>query len=120
MPEAEHAAPRCQFYERTAVEGGYRYEMIHLDGPGGYDRFVTPHLPARGDLISLWDAHEKRGGVFRVIERAWHHSSYGSADWPYGQRTSNEGPLLDIIVEGADGPFVDEVPSEDGGESSDG
>ncbi len=108
-----HAAPRCQFYERVQVEGGYRYDMINLNGPAGYGRLVTPHPPATGDLISLWDAHEKRGGAFRVLERAWHHSSYGSTDWPYGSPASKEGPLLDIVVEAAEGPFVGEVPHED-------
>lgn len=121
MTAPEYAAPRCQFYERIAVEGGgYRYESISINGPGGYGRFVTLHPPATGDLISLWDAVEKRGGVFRVVERAWHHPSFGSADWPYGERTSKEGPLLDIIVEPADGPFVDEVAREDDEENGDG
>ena len=118
MDDLVHAAPRCQFYERVKVEGGYRYNMISINGPGGYGRFVTPHPPAVGDLISLWDAHEKRGGVFRVVDRAWLHSSYGSTDWPYGSPASKEGPLLDVVVEAAEGPFVDEVPGED--EATDG
>jgi hypothetical protein len=112
MDELVHAAPRCQFYERVKVEDGYRYDRININGPNGFGRFVTPHPPVVGDLISLWDADEKRGGTFRVVERAWHHSSYGSTDWPYGSPTSKEGPLLDIIVEVAAGPFVDEVPNE--------
>lgn len=113
MDEPTYAAPRCQFYERTAVEGGFRYDMISINGPMGAGRLVTPHPPAVGDLISLWDVHERRGGTFRVIERAWMYSSYGSTDWPYGTPASKEGPLLDIVVEAAEGPFVDEVPSGD-------
>lgn len=113
MAELVHAAPRCQFYERVEVEGGYRYDQINVNGPTGFDPLVTPHPPAVGDLIHLWDAYKKRGGTFRVVERAWHHSSYGSTDWPYGSPVSKEGPLLDIIVEAAVGPFVDEAPSED-------
>lgn len=109
MSDHVYAAPRCQFYERVAVEGGYHYDMISINGPGGYGRLVTPHPPAKGDLVSLWDAFNDRGGMFRVLERTWHHSGYGSTDWPYGEPTSKEGPMLDIIVERADGPFVDEV-----------
>jgi hypothetical protein len=105
--------PRCQFYERVPVEGGYRYEMFSINGPAGAGRLVTPYPPAIGDLITLWDVHERRGGSFRVADRAWHHSSYGSTNWPYGSPVSKEGPMLDIIVEAAEGPFVGEVPDED-------
>lgn len=118
MDEPVYAAPRCQFYERVPTVGGFHYDMISINGPGGYGRFVTPYPPAKGDLIILWDAHREHGGVFRVIERAWHHSSYGSTDWPYAERTSKQGPMLDIFVERADGPFVDEVarPEEEAAE----
>jgi hypothetical protein len=120
MGDFAHAAPRCGFHERVAVEDGYRYDRINIDGPGGFDRLVTPYPPAVGDLITLWDAHERRGGMFRVVERAWHHSSYGSTDWPYGSPASKEGPLLDIIVEAAEGPFADEVPTAEDEEAQDG
>ncbi|WP_318205361.1 hypothetical protein [Streptomyces sp. SCL15-4] len=113
MDELVQAAPRCQFYERVKVEGGYRYDRININGPSGFERFVTPYPPATGDLISLWDAYEKRGGTFRVIERMWLHSGYGSTDWPPGSLVSKKGPLLDIIVEAAEGPFVDEMPRAD-------
>jgi hypothetical protein len=113
MAEQVHAAPRCQFYERAAVDGGYRYDRINVESPSGFGPLVTPYPPAVQDLIHLWDSHEKRGGTYRVVERAWHHSSYGSVDWPYGSPASKEGPLLDVIVEAAEGPFVDEAESEE-------
>lgn len=40
----------------------------------------------------------------------WLHVGYGSDPWPRGTLTSKKGPLLDIIVEAAEGLFVDEVP----------
>jgi len=118
MSELGYPAPRCQFYERVKVEGGYRYDRININGPSGFGRFVTPHPPAVGDLIGLWDAYEKRGGTFRVVDRMWLHSGYGSTDWPHGSPVSQEGPLLDLVVEAAEGPFVDEVSDE--AEASDG
>ncbi|MER6832680.1 hypothetical protein ABT320_01600 [Streptomyces cellulosae] len=114
MTDTGYPAPRCQFYERVKVKGGFRYDLINVSGPNGFDRFVTPHPPAVGDLISLWDAHRERGGVYRVVDRAWHHSSYGSTDWPYGSQAPKRGPLLDIVVEAAGGLFVDEVSDESG------
>lgn len=113
MADLVYAAPRCQFYVRTPVEGGFRYDMISIDGPNGAGRMVTAYPPAVGDLISLWDALKRQGGTYRVLERAWMHSSYGSTDWPYAERTSKEGPLLDVIVEAAEGPFVDEVSDDE-------
>lgn len=115
MSDSSGAAPRCQFYERVQVEGGYRYDRIGIKGPDGFGRFVTPYPPAAGDLISLlgrWNAGEERGGTFRVVERLWLHTGYGAAAWPHGSAASQEGPLLDVIVEAAEGPFVDEVPDE--------
>ena len=105
--------PRCSFYERTPVEGGYRYEKISLMNPRGDTSLETDHPPLVGDLIFLSDATSERRGQYRVIERSWLHSSWGSTDWPYGEAASTTGPLLDVIVEAAEGPFVDEVPSVD-------
>lgn len=113
MADLVYAAPRCQFYERTAVEGGFRYSKISLNGPVGVNSFVTPYPPSVGDLITLWDVVDRRGGVFRVVARSWMHSSYGSMDWPYAAPTSKQGPMLDIVVEAAEALFVDEVPDED-------
>lgn len=70
------------------------------------------HLPAAGDLVTLW----ARGGPiaggphFRVLVRSWTWSGYGSANWPYGKNESQSGPLVDIIVEPAAGPYSDEAP----------
>lgn len=101
--------PRCSFYERTPVEGGYHYEKISLRNPRGDTYLETDHPPLVGDLIFLSDATSDRRGQYRVIERSWLHSSWGSTDWPYVESVSTTGPLLDIVVERAEGPFVNEV-----------
>lgn len=108
------APPRCGFYERTPVEGGWRYELINIAVRSEAGRLPTNHPPAVGDLVHLWDARWKRGGSYRVVERAWSYPAYGSTDWPSGTPTAKEGPLLDVIVEAAEGgPFRDEVSSEE-------
>lgn len=92
--------------------GRWRYEPFDIPHPegSGYVPLECPPLP--GDLISLRDRAEdpERRGIFRVMERAWTHASWGSADFPYGQREPSSGPLLDIIVAPADGPYRDEAP----------
>lgn len=106
---------------RTKVEGGYSYDRLYLRGYGGAaGGLVTPYVPVVGDLIHLND--EERGpGTYRVVERAWGHSAYGSADWPLAQIRPNSGPIVDLIVEPAAGPFIDEVytPEEEDEEDED-
>ncbi|WP_019059995.1 hypothetical protein [Streptomyces prunicolor] len=120
MDDLAHGVlPRCSFYERTPVEGGYRYEKISIKSPRGDTHMVTGHPPLVGDLIYLRDMVKERGGQFRVIDRSWLHSSWGSTSWPYDQPASSVGPLLDIVVEATEGPFVNEVPGVEE-ESSDG
>lgn len=102
------AAPRCAFYVRTAVAGGFTYDRVHVRLPDGMSRQALAHPPAVGDLIAL------PGGVFRVAERCWHHSDYGSMDWPLIELHAKTGPLLDLIVDAADGPFLDQVVLDSG------
>jgi hypothetical protein len=105
---------RCNFYRRSPVDVGlWRYDHISLAGPHGDTFLHTPHPPHVGDLIGLYDPFTKKGGVHRVVERSWTHSSWGSADWPYGEPRPHVGPLLDVIVEDAEGPFRDEAPQDD-------
>lgn len=106
---------------RTKVEGGYTYERLSLRNANGQTDLVTPYVPAVGDLIHL-TSHEKGHGTYIVVQRAWGHSSFGSADWPYGQLRPTSGPIVDLIVEAAVGPFVDEVvvSDEDDEEAPDG
>jgi hypothetical protein len=103
------AAPRCAFYIRTQVTDAptYRYDAVDLAAYGHW--LVTPVPPAAGDLVHLFDRSTKTGGTYRVIGRAWSYSSYGSAAWPLGQLQPSQGPVLDVIVEAADGPFVNQV-----------
>lgn len=101
----------CRFYIRAAAgDDQFRYESIHCSCSRFDGRIPTPHPPLPGDLISLWDSLEKKGGMFRVIERSWHHASYGSVNWPYTENLPVEGPGMDIIVEPAEGVFRNEVP----------
>ncbi|MFE2164903.1 hypothetical protein ACFXB3_07485 [Streptomyces sp. NPDC059447] len=115
MPQIPISAPlpRVSFYERTAIQGGYRYRKISINNRHGDTHLHTLHPPVVGDLIQLWDATERRGGMYQVVARQWLHSSYGSMDWPHGESSPNVGPLLDIVVEAAEGAFRDEAPSEE-------
>jgi hypothetical protein len=105
---------RCNFYRRVPADVGlWRYDHINLSGPHGDTFLHTLHPPLVGDFISLWDFTTKTSGVYRIVERSWQHSSWGSANWPYGATRPHVGPILDIIVETAKGVFRDEAPSED-------
>jgi hypothetical protein len=105
----------CHFYVRAGA-GPFRYEPVNLGSRDGSGYLTTPHPPAVGDLISLYDTIKKAAVNGRVIERAWHHSSYGSANWPYLESLTTVGPALDVIVVPDAGPFRDEaepLPDED-------
>jgi hypothetical protein len=111
--------PRVRFAIRyPAGDDTWRYEPVDVGNPGGQGFTALEYPPATGDLISLWDRSRHARGLppleggpgFRVLDRSWHHSSYGSMDWPYGEQVPRSGPLLDIIVEPADGPYRDEAP----------
>lgn len=114
----QHAIVRCSFYVRSAVASGYRYDPVHLTSVNHDGMLPTCHPPLPGDLISLYDSLTHAGGTYRVIERAWLHAGYGSTNWPVLEPLPIEGPMLDIIVEAADGPFRDQAPepSEDADE----
>ena len=102
---------RCRFYLREPREGGqWRYKNIWLPGYDGGGCLVTPHPPAVGDLIHLWD-YDDAGprGTFEVLARSWLHSAYGSANWPLGKPAPSEGPQLDLVVTPAEGLFRDEA-----------
>lgn len=113
---------RCSFAERVYVAGslrttgGFRYTRISRGGPGGDDFLHTDHPPDVGDHIFLWDQSEDGPrGNFVVIERSWTHSAFGSADWPRTEPRPTVGPMLDIIVEKAEGMYRDEpVPRDEG------
>jgi hypothetical protein len=105
---------RCNFYRRTPADVGlWRYDHINHSDHTGDGYLTTPHPPLVGDLIGLYDPTTKKGGVYRIVERSWTHSSWGSANWPYGEPRPKVGPLLDLIVETAQGPFHDEAPQDD-------
>lgn len=97
---------RVAFHIRQATPKGYTYESVHIRPDGRLD---TPYPPAVGDLVHLPGYRTSH----KVISRAWSYPQYGSAAWPYGARPT-DGPLLDLIVEPAIGPFTDDVTeSED-------
>lgn len=104
----------CRFCVRTpAGDGQFTYEPVNLDSARFDGRLRTAHPPLPGDLIFLWDSIKREGGVFRVIERCWHHAGFGSTYWPVLEQFPAEGPGVDIIVEAAEGPFRDEAPNAD-------
>lgn len=105
---------RCIFAERTAVDGGFRYDRISIANRDGDGYLRTPMPPVVGDLIHLRDISEDGPrGMFVVVARQWSYSSWGSTDWPYGEAESKQGPMLDIIVERAEGVYQDEVYDPD-------
>jgi len=107
--EMHRTAARCEFYQRTAVPGGYTYKSIQLRAaPGLTGHLTLPHPPAVGDLVSLPGI----AATFRVVERAWGYNAYGSSNWPPGEPEPLVGPLLTVIVERDAGPFRDEVSIE--------
>ncbi|MFF4689851.1 hypothetical protein [Streptomyces sp. NPDC001307] len=73
----------------------------------------TPYPPQVGDLVHLWDAIEQRGGMHEVLARQWLHSSYGLVNWPLLEKQPTVGPLLELIVEPAEGVFRDQAPRPD-------
>lgn len=90
---------RCSFFARTQVTEDpvtYRYTPAQIGGRER-DRLFTNDPPPVGDLIVLID------GVYRVLERCWVYSEYGSHDWPFHQPEPLSGPLLQIVVEKTDG-----------------
>lgn len=99
---------RCAFYIRSPASkpGKYQYLNVDIESWGGYG-LPTPHPPAVGDLVNL------NGKTFRVIERAWSHPQYGSADWPRGEPQARQGPQLDVVVEHAVGVFADDVEDDE-------
>jgi len=108
-------APQCWFSVRTPVDGGlFRYDRRYTEAGGDRDGCV-PFLipPSTGDLVLLWNADDRSCATYRVVERDWSYAAYGSGAWPYGERTPLVGPILQIIVEAAEGPFRDEAPSEE-------
>lgn len=111
----QNAAPQCSFYVRAQVTADpptYRYDSLCVrgDGYGQSGYLVTPYPPSVGDTIYLSEhAEDGRHGVFRVIERSWHHSGHGSTNWPHGSKWPQVGPILTIIVEEAEGPFQNEA-----------
>ncbi|MFI7467505.1 hypothetical protein [Nonomuraea sp. NPDC049646] len=93
----------CRFYLRQSASGGYTYTGLG-DGLDGSGALPTTHPPAVGDLVALG------GGVYRVVDRLWVYPVYGSQYWPAAGLV---GPLgVTVLVEAADGLFVQEVPVE--------
>jgi hypothetical protein len=110
---------RCRFWIRTRAPaaagdpiGRLHDEPVTLGSPDGSACLITFHPPAAGDLIFLFDAVTRRGGLYRVFDRAWHHASYGSPAW--GSVLNGlpaTGPGLDVYVEdAAPGPGETGVP----------
>jgi hypothetical protein len=109
--------PRVKFSVRRPAPGGqWHYETLYFQSRQGNTILPLEYPPAVGDLIVLQlqpaPAYQAGGPVFRVLERMWVHAMYGSPDWRYGEDGPRTGPLLDIIVEPAEGLYRDEAPEE--------
>jgi hypothetical protein len=109
--------PQVAFKVRyPAGDGLYRFEWVDIHTPGGAGHHPMEHPPLIGDLVILptrrpgGEPPLEGGPVFRVIDRMWGHSEYGSAHWPYGANSPVAGPLLEIIVEPARGLYADQAP----------
>jgi hypothetical protein len=108
----------CVFHERVpASDTTSHYRRIWLANPDGDGVLRTPHPPAVGDTIFLFD----RGGTetgprgqFRVVERGWDHASYGSTYWPVLMADPTQGPRLTVIVVADEGPFRDQESDAEG------
>ena len=104
---------RVKFAVRyPAGDGKWRYVSVMIpsyEGSGSYA--PLEQLPAVGDLVYLYDMDTNGPrGIFRVLDRAFMWSSYGSVDWPHGEPRPRSGPLVDIIVEPSEGAYRDETP----------
>jgi hypothetical protein len=88
----------------------FDYESLYVDGFANDGHLHTPYPPAVGDTIGLHARNLDLDGVFRVIARDWTPVQYGSANWPHGQQRPKAGPILQLIVELAEGPFQNEAP----------
>ena len=107
----------CTYYLRTPAAGhdgqtGYRYDFVDTSRfHNTLTQILTLHPPQVGDLI-----HFDEG--YRVVERSWSYSRYGSTNWPGGEPMQTVGPDLTLIVERFDGPFVNEIPTPDAGDDA--
>jgi hypothetical protein len=108
---------RCSFHLRTPSEthpGLFNYDQIAINSRNHDGKLHTDHPPLIGDSIYLHDLSGRiQGGLFKVIDRNWLHSSYGSVDWPITQPQPSSGPLLEILVERSEGFFQDEAPTDE-------
>ncbi|MGW1961782.1 hypothetical protein ACWCPD_16075 [Streptomyces sp. NPDC001935] len=101
----------CSFAIRTPAENDqFTYERVNIGSRHGDGKLHTFYPPAVGDLIHLWDTVKQKGGMFAVLARQWLHSSYGSTNWPVLEEQPTVGPLLELVVEPAEGVFRNEAP----------
>ena len=106
---------RCDFsVRRPAPDNKWNYERLRFETWYGNTFLPLAYPPAVGDLIILQPdpepAHETGGPIFRVVGRMWAHPQYGSMSWKYGTPTPESGPSLDIVVEPAEGLYLNEAP----------
>jgi hypothetical protein len=105
----EAAYVRCTFHARIPVEGGHAYEPITPRGNSASGSWSTLHPPSIGDLVPLSPQ------LYKVTDRIWRYAEHGSRDWPLVEPHAIKGPMLDLIVEPAQGPYHDQIviPEED-------
>jgi hypothetical protein len=94
----------CRFYLRTEQPDGQRYELVDW---GGTFSVCLEDVPAVGDLV------HRPTVTLRVETRAWMIATRGSMDWPGNQDGPNVVPSVDLICTAAEGPFLDEAPTNE-------
>jgi hypothetical protein len=103
----------CDFQVRTpAGDGKFYFDDIAVKGQYGEHWLYTPHPPLVGDLIWLANEGKDHGRNYRVIDRQWSHSQYGSVNWPLTESRPQAAPMLTVLVEPAEGMFVNQVLRE--------
>ena len=90
------------FCERTIIAPGaaspYRYSGLRVPHHYNARDYLMNFPPMVGDWIYLAVEPVEESGMFRVIDRYWQSSGYGSDYWPYGERTPVTPHKLELIV----------------------
>lgn len=105
---------RLSFVIRTpAGDGKFNYltEYTHTWGSDG-SGYPSVFVPRIGDLVHLPPPSAKMGRVYDVV---WLWPGYGSQNWPHTP-LPQVGPIVQVFVDQAGGPYVDEADEDEEGE----
>ena len=97
--------------EPTALAGQYRYRTAYVHNEGGHG-YPSAFVPRIGDLIHIPAPSTKMGRVYDVV---WLWPAYGSQAWPH-TLLPKDGPIVQVFVDEARGPYVDEADEDEDGQ----